>query len=58
MGRRKGRQRDSAFSALTDAEFRVEFYDRRSALAPPLRVRVEREAKARGWRNVQKRSID
>lgn len=55
MGKRKGRQRDTAFSALTDAQFRVHFYARRETFSAELRIRVEREAKARGLRNVQKR---
>ncbi len=55
MGKRKGRQRDTAFTLLGDGEFRAQFYDRRQDFDPRLRVRVEREAKARGLRNVQKR---
>jgi hypothetical protein len=56
MGKRKGRQRDTAFTTLNDSEFRALFYDRRHALDSATRLRVEREAKARGIRNVRKRS--
>jgi hypothetical protein len=56
MGKRKGRQRDTAFTIFGDAEFREKFYDRRKTLEPPLRERVEREAKARGIRNIRKRN--
>jgi len=56
MGKRKGNQRDSAFTTLDDDEFRVEFYDRRAQFDRDLRERVEREGKARGFRNVQKRA--
>lgn len=55
MGKRKGRQRDTAFTPFKDDEFVESFYNRRHALEPAFRGRVEREAKARGLRNVQKR---
>jgi len=55
MGKRKGRQRDTAFSLFGDDEFRQDFYDRRQTFEPALRLRVEAEAKARGIRNVRKR---
>lgn len=55
MGKRKGRQRDTAFTLLSDAEFIGQFYDRRQGFPPALRLRVEREAKARRLRNTQKR---
>lgn len=55
MGKRKGRQRDTAFTLLGAADFRAQFYDRRHSFDPELRGRVEREAKARGLRNVQRR---
>ena len=56
MGKRKGRQRDTAFTTLSDEQFRAEFYERRATFADGVRIRVEREAKARGIRNVQKRT--
>ncbi len=56
MGKRKGRQRETAFTIFNDTEFRKRFYDRRHTFDPPLRLRVEREGKARGLRNVGKRS--
>lgn len=56
MGKRKGRQRDTAFTVFTDAEFKARFYDRREMLDAATRLRVEREAKARGLRNLQKRA--
>ena len=55
MGKRKGRQRDTAFTLLSDAEFIGQFYDRRHDFPAALRLRVEREAKARRLRNTQKR---
>lgn len=55
MSKRKGRQRDSAFTLLHDDEFVQSFYNRRHTLSPIMRERVEREAKARGLRNVRKR---
>ncbi len=55
MGKRKGRQRDTAFTVFTDADFRTRFYDRRDQLDAATRLKVEREAKARGIRNAQKR---
>jgi len=55
MAKRMGRRRDSAFSLLTDQEFKQDFYDRRRAFDSILRLRIEAEAKARGVRNVQKR---
>ena len=55
MGKRKGRQRDTEFSLIGNAGFLEDFYDRRALLDPELRLRVEREAKARGLRNVSKR---
>jgi len=55
MGKRKGRQRDTAFTIYDDAEFRARFYDRRNELERQLKERVEREGKARGFRNVQRR---
>ena len=58
MGKRKGRQRDTAFAALTDAWFRTEFYDRHHLLSAALRTRVECEGKARGLRNQRKQRRD
>lgn len=55
MGKRKGRQRDTELTLFSDAEFRAWFYDRRATFEAALRRRVEREAKARGIRNVQRR---
>lgn len=55
MGKASGRQRDTAFSTFNDPEFRELFYDRRHKLAAATRLRVEKEAKARGIRNVQRR---
>lgn len=55
MGKRKGRQRDSAFTLFGDDEFKVQFYDRRVTFDAAFRERVEREGKARGIRNVRKR---
>lgn len=55
MGKRKGRQRDTAFTIFSDAEFRARFYDVRHTFDAALRLRVEAEGKARGMRNVQKR---
>jgi hypothetical protein len=55
MGKRKGRQRDTAFTLFDNANFKARFYDRRDQFEPALRLRVEREAKARGIRNTQKR---
>jgi len=55
MGKRKGNQRDSLFSLFGDAEFKAKFYDRRKGFDAAFRLRVEREAKVRGIRNVQKR---
>ncbi len=55
MGKRKGRQRDTAFTIFSDAQFVEKFYGRRATLTAVVRVRVEREAKARGIRNVQRR---
>jgi len=55
MGKRKGRQRDTAFTLFGDAKFKADFYDRRDAFAAAFRRRVEREAKARRIRNVQRR---
>jgi hypothetical protein len=57
MGKRKGRQRDTAFSLFDDADFMARFYDRRDKLEPALRLRIEREAKARGIRNARKRRL-
>lgn len=56
MGKRKGRQRDTAFTLFSDTDFKADFYDRRHTFDVALRERVEREAKARGIRNVQKRA--
>jgi len=56
MGKRKGRQRDSAFTLFGDHEFKELFYDRRHEFDAALRIRVECEAKARGLRNIQKRN--
>ncbi len=56
MGKRKGRQRDTAFTLFGDDEFRALFYDRRQSFEPAFRERVEREAKARRIRNVQRRN--
>lgn len=55
MGKRKGRQRDSAFTLFNDEVFRRDYYDRRHEFKPALRLRVEAEGKARRFRNVQKR---
>jgi len=55
MGKRKGNQRDTAFSLFDDAEFVERFYSRRHTFDRTFRRRVEREAKARGIRNVQRR---
>lgn len=55
MGKRKGNQRDTAFSLFEDAEFVERFYARRQTFNRTFRRRVEREAKARGIRNVQRR---
>ena len=55
MGKRKGRQRDTAFTIFSDAQFIGKFYNRRITFTAALKVRVEREAKARGIRNVQRR---
>ena len=55
MGKRKGRQRDTAFTIFSDAQFVQKFYARRHEFTPEMRRRVETEAKARGLRNVQKR---
>jgi hypothetical protein len=55
MGKRKGRQRDTAFTAFNDAEFILLLYNRRNSFEPALRLRVEREAKARGMRNIGRR---
>jgi hypothetical protein len=56
MGKRKGRQRDTEFTLFSDDEFAVQFYSRRATFSASFRLRVEREAKARGLRNIQKRS--
>lgn len=56
MSKRKGRRRDSAFTTLGDDEFMKDFYNRRHTFDAVLRERVEREAKARGLRNVGKRN--
>ena len=53
----KGRQRDTEFSVFSDAVFVELFYARRAELDDSTRLRVEREAKARGIRNVQKRNV-
>jgi hypothetical protein len=55
MGKRKGRQRDTAFTAFTTADFRLRFYEQRQTFDTEFRLRIECEAKARGLRNVQKR---
>jgi len=55
VGKRKGRQRDTGFTLFGDAEFKERFYDRRDGFDAAFRRRVEREAKARGIRNVQRR---
>lgn len=55
MGKRKGNQRDTAFTLFGDPEFKEQFYDRRHTFAAALRLRVEREGKVRGFRNVRKR---
>lgn len=55
VGKRKGRQRDTAFTIFGNAEFRSKFYDRRTTFDAAFRIRVECEAKTRGIRNVQKR---
>lgn len=55
MGKRKGNQLDTAFTLYDDPEFVAKFYARRQGFDPTFRLRVEREAKARGIRNVQKR---
>jgi hypothetical protein len=54
MGKRKGRQADTAFSTMSRDEF-LEIYARRTTLDEAMRLRVEREAKHRKIRNVQKR---
>lgn len=55
MGKRKGRQRDTAFTLFGDAEFKAKFYGRRATFDVAFRRRVEREAKARRIRNIQRR---
>lgn len=55
MGKRKGNQRDTAFSLFDDAEFSERFYACRHSFDAVFRRRVEREAKARRIRNVQRR---
>ena len=55
MGKRKGNQRDTAFALFGDEEFMRDYYGRRTAFEAYFRLRVEREAKARGLRNVRKR---
>jgi len=57
MGKRKGRQRDTAFTLFGDDDFRRDFYDRRHTFDAAFRLRVEAEAKVRGIRNVQKRKM-
>lgn len=54
MGKRKGRQGDTAFSAMTREEFLL-IYERRAQFDDAIRLRIEREAKHRKIRNVQKR---
>jgi hypothetical protein len=39
----------------SDGMFIAKFYDRRASFEPLFRKRVEREAKARGLRNIQRR---
>jgi len=56
MGKRKERQRDTAFTLPSNVEFIQQFYDRRYLLDDATRLRVEREAKARRIRNAQKRT--
>lgn len=56
MGKRKGRQGETAFTVFTTLEFKARFYDRRDQLDDAMRLKVEKEAKARGIRNVQKRA--
>ena len=55
MGKRKGRQRDTAFTLYGDTEFMELYYSRRHTFDTELRLRVEREGKARGFRNVRRR---
>ena len=55
MSKRSGRQRDTAFTTFNDVEFRELFYERRHQLDAATRLRIEKEAKARGIRNVQRR---
>jgi hypothetical protein len=55
MGKRKGRQRDTAFTLFGDDEFVEKFYNRRHTFDAAFRLRVECEAKARRLRNIQKR---
>lgn len=55
MSKRKGRQRETDFRLYGDAEFMATFYNRRHVFEAPFRERVEREAKARGLRNIRKR---
>lgn len=55
MGKRKGRQRDTRFTVFTTIEFRVKFYERRHEFDAQFKRLIEREAKARGIRNVRKR---
>ena len=56
MGKRKGRQRETAFTVFSTPDFKARFYDRRDQLDDATRLKVEKEAKARGIRNVQKRA--
>jgi hypothetical protein len=53
MGKRKGRQSDSVYSVMTREAF-LEIYRRRNTLDSDTRLRVEKEAKHRRIRNVQK----
>ena len=54
MGKRKGRQRDTAFTLYGDKEFMELYYNRRHTFDAELRLRVEREGKTRGFRNVRR----
>lgn len=53
VGKRKGNHGDSAFIRMSAAEFEA-LYSIRASLPTDLRMRLEREAKHRGIRNVRK----
>jgi hypothetical protein len=50
VGKRKGRQRDTAFTLFSDDEFMEDFYNRRQTFAAALRLRVEADALERDRR--------